>query len=115
MNEARLTRLRDELAEVGFVLDPSDEADMILLAEVDYALPPCIHERRIPSVGAIIEPVTPIDQWEMGTQLVVTKRLVEAMPLTGARLFADGLSSWLIRRVPGRRMGGLRPAGGFRA
>ena len=74
---------------------------MILLAEVDYALRPRMHERRIPSVGAIIEPVTPIDQWEIGTQLVVTKRLVEAMPLTGARLFADGLSSWLIRRVTG--------------
>jgi hypothetical protein len=101
MSERRLLRLGDELAEVGFELDPSDEAALILLAEVDYALRPRVHERRVPSVGAIIEPVTPVDQWEIGTELVVTKKLVEAMPLTGARLFADGLSSWLVRRVTG--------------
>ena len=53
---ARLRRLREELAEVGFVLDPSDEAGMILLTEIDYALRPHVHERRVPSVGAIIEP-----------------------------------------------------------
>ena len=116
VNEARLARLREELAEVGFELDPTDEAAMILLAEVDYALRPHVHERRVPSVGAIIEPTTPVDQWEMGTQLTVTTRPVEAMPLSGARLFADGLSSWIIRRVDRRRrVGRLRPAGGFGA
>ena len=54
--------------------------------------------------------------WEVGTQLAVTRRPVEAMPLDGSRLFADGLSSWLIRRVSRRRrVGRVRPAGRLRA
>ena len=116
MSEARLRRLRDELEEAGFTLDPTDERDMIALAEVDYALRPTVHERRIPSVGAIIEPTTPVDEWQPGTHLVVAHAPVEAMPLTGARLFADGLSSWIIRRVSGDDEWAVfdRPAGSER-
>ena len=55
----------------------------------------------MPSVGAIIEPTTPEETWEDGTQLRITRRPVEAMPLNGTRLFADGLSSWLLRRHDG--------------
>ena len=40
--------------------------DRCLLAELDYALRPRVHERRVPSVGAIIEPTTPVEQWEIG-------------------------------------------------
>ena len=116
MSDARLGRLRDELAEVGFELDLHDEVDSIVLAELDYALRPRVHERRIPSVGAIVEPMTAVEQWEMDTQLSVTRRAVEAMPLTGARLFADGLSSWIVRRADGeRRVGGVRPPRGLGA
>ena len=116
MSEARLRRLRDELAEVGFELDPQAEVDAIVLAELDYALRPRIHERRVPSVGAIVEPSTPVEQWEIGTQLAVTRRPVEAMPLTGARLFADGLSSWIVRRATGDDEWAVfdRPAGSER-
>ncbi len=116
MNDARLGRLRDELAEVGFELDLRDEVDSIVLAELDYALRPRVHERRIPSVGAIVEPTTSVEQWEMGTQLTVTRRAVEAMPLTGARLFADGLSSWIVRRATGDDEWAVfdRPAGSER-
>ena len=58
----------------------------------------------------------PSSTWEIGTQLAVTRRPVEAMPLTGARLFADGLSSWLIRRADRRRrVGRVRPPGRLRA
>ena len=54
--------------------------------------------------------------WELGTQLTVTRRPVEAMPLSGSRLFADGLSSWLIRRVSGDDEWAVfdRPAGSER-
>jgi hypothetical protein len=116
VTERRLARLREELAEVGFELDCADEADVLVLSELDYALRPTVHERRIPSVGAIVEPTTPVQDWERGTQLVVTRRLVEAMPLTGARLFADGLSSWIIRRVAGNDEWAVfdRPAGSER-
>jgi hypothetical protein len=83
---------------------------------LDYALRPHVHERRVPSVGAIIDPTTPPESWEAGTQLIVTRRAVEAMPLTGARLFADGLSSWLIRRDDGEDEWAVfdRPAGSER-
>lgn len=94
---ARLRRLTEELAESGLVVDLDDEWGETVIAEVDYALRPHVHERRIPSTGAIVHPTTAPDAWQAETQLTVTRRPIEAMPLTGTRLFADGLSSWLIR------------------
>ena len=116
MNHARRLRLRDELAEVGFDVDISTEWGELVIAEVDYALRPHVHERRVPSVGAIIEPTTAPQAWEQGTQLTITRRAVEALPLNGARLFADGLSSWLIRRPTGEDEWAVfdRPAGSER-
>jgi DisA bacterial checkpoint controller nucleotide-binding len=101
MHAARLRRLAEELDEVGLRLDPSTEWGMLVLTEVDYALRPHVHERRVPSVGAIVAPAAPPERWEHGTQLKVTRRPVEALPLRGVRLFADGLSSWLVRRSRG--------------
>jgi len=116
MNVARLRRLAEELGEAGLSIDPSTEWGGIVLTEIDYALRPHVHERRVPSVGAIIEPTTEPAVWERGTQLVVTRRPIEAMPLTGSRLFADGLSSWLIRRLSGDDEWAVfdRPAGSER-
>jgi Probable sensor domain DACNK/DisA bacterial checkpoint controller nucleotide-binding len=116
MNQARLRRLAEELGEAGFDVDVTSERGAIVIAEVDYALRPNVHERRVPSVGAIIEPTTAPDAWEVGTQLLVTRRPIEAMPLTGSRLFADGLSSWLIRRTSGNDEWAVfdRPAGSER-
>ena len=59
MNEARLRRLREELIEAGFDPHGDDEWGALVLTELDYALRPHVHERRVPSVGAIIEPTTP--------------------------------------------------------
>ena len=116
MNTARLRRLREELGEAGLVLDPDAERDELVLTEIDYALRPTVHERRVPSVGAIIAPTTPSETWELGTQLTITRRPVEAMPLSGSRLFADGLSSWLIRWTSGADEWAVfdRPAGSER-
>ena len=116
MNEARLRRLHEELAEIGFDIDASAECSDLVLVELDYALRPHVHERRVPSVGAIIEPTTPPEEWERGTQLEIKRRAVEAMPLSGVRLFADGLSSWLIRRDNGDDEWAVfdRPAGSER-
>ena len=46
----------------------------------------------------------------------MTRRPIEAMPLTGSRLFADGLASWLIRRLSGDDEWAVfdRPAGSER-
>jgi hypothetical protein len=112
----RLRRLTEEIGEAGLDIDTSTEWGEIVITEVDYALRPHVHERRVPSVGTIIEPTTPPEGWEVGTQLLVTRRPIEAMPLNGSRLFADGLASWLIRRADGDDEWAVfdRPAGSER-
>jgi hypothetical protein len=116
MTDARLRRLADELGEAGLTLDTGTELDGIVLAEVDYALRPHVHERRVPSVGALVEPGTDPERWQDGSGLLVTRRAVESMPLNRSRLFADGLASWLIRRVSGDDEWAVfdRPAGSER-
>jgi hypothetical protein len=116
VNEARLRRLAEELGEAGLEVDMATEWGRLLITELDYALRPHVHERRVPSVGTIIEPTTLPDGWEAGTQLLVTRRPIEAMPLNGSRLFADGLASWLIRRTDGADEWAVfdRPAGSER-
>jgi hypothetical protein len=116
LNAARLRRLAEELAEAGLAIDLASDWGEIVLTEVDYALRPHVHERRVPSVGTIVEPAAPPERWAVGTQLLVTRRPIEAMPLSGSRLFADGLVSWLIRRVSGDDEWAVfdRPAGSER-
>ncbi len=116
MTLPRILRLRDELAEVGVDVDPDSDWGALLLTELDYALRPRVHERRVPSVGAIIQPSTPSATWEQATGLRVTLRPVDSMPLTGARLFADGVSSWLLRTTDGTDEWAVfdRPAGSER-
>jgi hypothetical protein len=73
----------------------------MLLEEIDQALRPPVHERRIPSGGTILEPATGPATWESGTQLRITRGPLGGQPLPDARRFADGLSSWLLRRSQG--------------
>jgi hypothetical protein len=112
---ARLRRLTEELAEGGLDVDGLRSRDL-LLEEVDYALHPPVHERRVASVGAIVEPTTEPAGWGRDTALGITRRPVGEMPLDSARLFADGLSSWLIRCSDGTGEWAIfdRPAGSER-
>jgi hypothetical protein len=113
---ARMRRLHDELLETGVVLDLDEDVTQVLLAESDYALRPHIHERRVPSFGAIVEPTSDVVGWELGTHLHLSRRPIGPMPIAGARRFADGLSSWLIRRAIGDDEWAVfdRPAGSER-
>jgi DNA integrity scanning protein DisA with diadenylate cyclase activity len=113
---ARKRRLHEEVLETGVVLAVDEMVLEVLLAEIDYALRPHIHERRVPSVGAIVEPRTDPSTWEPGTRLAVSRRPVGPIPIAGARRFADGLSSWLIRRIDGTDEWAVfdRPAGSER-
>jgi hypothetical protein len=95
---ARLRRLGEELEEAGLPL--GDDAEL-LLEEVDHALRPPIHERRVPSTGTILDPTTPRDTWGLGTDLEITLSRIGDQPLEAARRFADGMSSWLVRRHDG--------------
>jgi hypothetical protein len=75
-----------------------------------------MHERQVFSVGAIIEPTVDPERWDVGTSLSINHRRSGDMPLAGARRFADGLSSWLVRRVDGTDEWAVfeRPAGSER-
>jgi hypothetical protein len=98
----RLRRLAEELEESG--LGPDHIADIrdILIEEIDQALRPPVHERRTASSGTILEPASEPDIWASETQLDFTRTPLGQQPLPDARRFADGLSSWLLRRKDGR-------------
>ena len=96
---ARLRRLEEELAEAGFEPGGSAAWRELLLVELDYALRPTVHERRVPSVGTIIEPTSETTAWEDGTLLNISRGSLRDYPIEGARRFADGMSSFLVRRL----------------
>jgi hypothetical protein len=64
----------------------------------------------------MLEPRTDPDTWAPGTQLDIDHAPVMQHSLAAARRFADGLSSWLLRRTDGRDEWVLfdRPAGSER-
>jgi DisA bacterial checkpoint controller nucleotide-binding len=90
----RLRRLAEELEEIGL---PAGAADQMLLEEVDWALHPVVHERRVASTGAILRPSRDAAVWERGTGLSMSQMPIGERPLTASRRLADGLSSWLLR------------------
>lgn len=92
----RRRRLTEELAEEGFDVGSGPAAEM-LLDEVDYALHPQVHERRVPSYGAFVDPTADPARWETETNLQMTHRTLADSALEDARRFADGLSSFLVR------------------
>lgn len=97
----RLWRLAEELEEIGLPRDGSEPFHEMLLEEIDYVLRPSVHERRIVSSGTILEPKADPDSWASGTQLDISRTPVMRQPLGASRRFADGLSSWLVRRTDG--------------
>jgi hypothetical protein len=108
----RIRRLAEELAEEGFPFDGDDVESSpdggtaesrwpLLLTELDYALRPKVHERRVPSYGSIVDPTADPSAWPGPTDLRVTRRPLDDLPTSNARWFADGLSSWLLRRGAG--------------
>jgi hypothetical protein len=103
VSAARLRRLEEELQEAGLDLaaDGRESWRGTVTEEVDAALRPPVHERRVASVGAIVGPTTDPATWEPGTELTITRRPVGEMTRIDARRFADGLSSWLLRPTSG--------------
>ena len=94
----QLRRLREELAEAGLDLDGSEPWHSLAITEIDYALRPSVHERRVPSYGAIVSPTVDPDLWEQRTDLRVALRPVGDTDVAAARRYADGQSSWLVHQ-----------------
>jgi len=113
---ARQRRLAEELEESGLVVEGTDTFRALLLDEIDRAVRPEVHERRVVSSGAILEPRSDPTTWEPGTQLDILRGSADRLALSDARRFADGLSSWLLRRTDGTTewMVFNRPAGSER-
>jgi hypothetical protein len=100
-SEGRLRRLTEELNDEG-LLGEAREWPESLLVELDYALRPPVHEKRVPAFGAIHEPrVDPIS-WREQTALTVSRRWRDEFDEDDARRYADGLSSWMVRQPDGR-------------
>jgi DisA bacterial checkpoint controller nucleotide-binding len=112
----RLRRLAEELAESGLYPEATEAVRTMLIEEIDLALRPPVHERRVPSGGTILDPASDPATWGPGTQLEITRTPVGGQPLAAVRRFADGISSWLVRRADGTDEWMLfdRPAGSER-
>ena len=98
----RRRRLAEELEESGLALTMADPLREMLLEEVDFALRPFVHERRVQNGGTILDPLAPPESWAAGTQLDVWHSPVNAEHLGLSRRFVDGMSSWLIRHTDGQ-------------
>ena len=98
MRTGRQRRLVEELDEIGIHLDGSATWHELAVEELDYALHPPVHERRIPSFGAVLDPTAPPAIWQEATQLRIERRPVGDRSVKSARRYADGVSTWLIRR-----------------
>jgi sensor domain DACNK-containing protein/DisA checkpoint controller-like protein len=111
----RLRRLAEELDESGLRPDGTNGFHEMLVEEIDHALRPAVHERRVVSGGTILEPKSDGATWAAGAQLDISRGPVD-LPLPDARRFADGLSSWIVRRMDGTNewMVFDRPAGSER-
>jgi hypothetical protein len=116
LGAGRRRRLAEELDESGLRPAGSDAFGEILVEEIDHALRPPVHERRVPSSGTILDPMSDPATWAPGTQLDITRQPVGQQPLPAVRRFADGLSSWLLRRADGANAWMVfdRPAGSER-
>jgi hypothetical protein len=112
----RMRRLAEELEESGLRAGGTEAFREVLLDEIDRALRPPVHERRVASSGTIIDPRSDPTTWSTGTELTINRGSIGEQPLPAARRFTDGLSSWLVRRThgPDEWMVFDRPAGSER-
>ena len=67
----RLARLTEELVEERLGVVERSSVPEVLVDEIDYALRPPRHERRVPSYGSFVLPERPVDEWHDGTGLDV--------------------------------------------
>jgi Probable sensor domain DACNK/DisA bacterial checkpoint controller nucleotide-binding len=97
----RRRRLAEELEEAGMRLGDTAAHRDVLLDEIDHARRPVVHERRVASIGTIVEPMSDPATWGPGTGLDITRIPAGRHPLPAVRRFADGLSSWVLRHIDG--------------
>jgi hypothetical protein len=101
VSAARLRRLREELVdEAPGVIDSSADGDVVL-DELDYALRPPRHERRLPTYGSIVLPTVEVNGWAAITGLHTDLSRTTTRHDDDVRRYADGLTSWTVRSPSG--------------
>jgi DisA bacterial checkpoint controller nucleotide-binding len=116
LGAGRRRRLAEELEESGLRSAGSQALREMMVEEIDHALRPTVHERRVASSGTFLEPRSNPATWAPGTQLDITRTPVGQQPLSAVRRYADGIASWILRRTDGINEWMLfdRPAGSER-
>ncbi len=97
----RLRRLAEALEDEGVPELAGSGVAPLVLDELDYALRPRVHERRVPTYGSFVVPAIDPAAWEKVTTLEVDRRRFDQFDDRFSRLFADGLSSWALRSEEG--------------
>jgi hypothetical protein len=97
----RLRRLREELLEEAPGVIAPDGDHHPVLDELDYALRPPRHERRLPTYGSIVLPTIAVDRWEATTGLHTDLSRTTTRADDDVRRYADGLTSWTMRSADG--------------
>jgi hypothetical protein len=97
----QVRRLVEELEEAGLPLDGTQPWHALAIEEIAYAMRPMVHERKVPSYGAFVEPTTDPGTWSQATGLGLRHGPLGQKGADGARRYADGIASWLLRRTDG--------------
>jgi DNA integrity scanning protein DisA with diadenylate cyclase activity len=95
----RRDRIAEDLRDLGVSLD-GGETGRIILEEVDEALHPIPHERMVPTTGTVVAPATDPTTWDRLTRLHIARVSAIDHSIAGARRYADGQSTWLLRADP---------------
>ena len=98
---SQLRRLVEELAEAGLDLDGTEAWHPLAIEEIAYAIRPKVHERYVPSYGALVEPTTDPETWRSVTGLIIERGPLGIHPDVSTRRYSDGIASWLLRRTDG--------------
>ncbi|MGI9611391.1 MAG: diadenylate cyclase [Acidimicrobiales bacterium] len=92
-----IRRLGEELDELAPDVLGAVSSREAFLTELAYAQRPPIHERRVPSYGAFVEPTTALRAWPEKVGFDVSRRNVADLTDAAVRRFADGIVSWAVR------------------
>ncbi len=72
--------------------------DSAVWEELAYASRPPVHEGRVATYGAVVDAASDPEDWADGTGLRVHYRMARSLSNAATRRFADGISSWVLRR-----------------
>lgn len=95
--ESRLRRLATELEDEGVPVLQKVPDEQATLEELAYAIRPRVHERRVPTYGAVVVPGGTARTWAEATAIPVQLVPVADRDPELFRLLADGMTTFVLR------------------